>query len=444
MMSAQNRNTKKSEQTGLTPFFDFDEAKQTPVEEQQSVLQTVPQEPISVTELTFRLKELIELNFVNIEVVGQISNLTQPRSGHIYLTLKDEESQLPAVIWKSTVSKFRFKIQDGMEVICRGRLDVYPPQGKYQMIVSGLEPKGMGSLELAFRQLHDKLSALGFFEPSHKKPLPRVIQNVALITSPSGAAVRDFLQVLGRRTKRVNVLIIPVRVQGDGAAREIAEAVQRVHRIALQRPVDCIVVTRGGGSREDLWAFNEEILIRSIAASKIPVVSGVGHEIDVTLCDLAADVRALTPSEAAERIAPEDAELSRGLLQIQRQLDDLWEKRLRFCRDRLSFLEKQSALVLPERIIENRRRAVDLFEERLERSIDYRIQAAVQKFGKTATALNALSPLSVLARGYSLTETETGHRIQNIDEIKNGDHIRTRLSNGILKSVVINTVAEIK
>jgi exodeoxyribonuclease VII large subunit len=435
-MFPQNRNSKKTEQTGLTPLFDFNEEKHTTNEKRTSVMQAASQKPISVTELTLHLKELIELNFDNIEVIGQISNLTQPRSGHIYLTLKDEESQLPAVIWKSTVSKLRFKIKDGMEVICRGRLDVYPPQGKYQMIVSGLEPKGIGSLELAFRQLYDKLAATGIFETNRKKPLPKVIQNVALITSPSGAAIRDFLQILGRRTKRVNVLIIPVRVQGDGAAQEIAEAVQTVHRIALQRPVDCIVVTRGGGSREDLWAFNEEVLVRSIAASKIPVISGVGHEIDVTLCDLAADIRALTPSEAAERIAPEDTELSRNLLQIQRQLDDMLEKRLRFCRDRLLFLEKQSALVLPERIIENRRRAVDVFDERLERSIDYRIQNAAQKFSKTAAALEALSPLSILARGYSLTETENGQRIQNINEVRNGNIIRTRLANGILKSIV--------
>jgi exodeoxyribonuclease VII large subunit len=435
-MFSQNRNTKKSGQTGLTPLFDFNEEKQTTAEKQASVAKTVAQEPMSVTELTLRLKEFIELNFSNIEVIGQISNLTQPRSGHVYLTLKDEESQLPAVIWKSTVSKLRFKIKDGMEVICRGRLDVYPPQGKYQMIVSGLEPKGIGSLELAFRQLYDKLAATGIFETRRKKPLPKVIQNIALITSPSGAAIRDFLQVLGRRTKRVNVLIIPVRVQGDGAAQEMAEAVQTVHRIALQQPVDCIVVTRGGGSREDLWAFNEEILVRSIAASKIPVISGVGHEIDVTLCDLAADVRALTPSEAAERIAPEDNELSRILFQIQRQLNDMLAKRLRFCRDRLSFLEKQSVLILPEQIIENRRRAVDLFEEQLERSIDYRLQNAVQNFSKTAAALNALSPLAVLARGYSLTETENGRRIQNINEVRNGDSIRTRLANGVLKSVV--------
>jgi exodeoxyribonuclease VII large subunit len=438
-MFSQNRNTKKTEQTGLTPLFDFNEEKQAAAGKRTSVTKTVPQEPISVTELTLHLKELIELNFSNIEVIGQISNWTQPRSGHVYLTLKDEESQLPAVIWKSTISKIRFKIKDGMEVICRGRLDVYPPQGKYQMIVSGLEPKGIGSLELAFRQLYDKLAATGIFETIRKKPLPPIIQNVALITSPSGAAIRDFLQVLGRRTKRVNVLIIPVRVQGDGAALEIAEAVQTVHRVALQQPVDCIVVTRGGGSREDLWTFNEEILVRSIAASKIPVISGVGHEIDVTLCDLVADIRALTPSEAAERIAPEDAELSRGLLQIQRQLDDMLEKRLQFCRNRLSFLEKQSAQILPERIIDNRRRAVDLFEERLERSVDYHLQTAVQKFSKAAAALDALSPLAVLARGYSLTETENGRRIQKINEVRNGDSIRTRLANGILKSVVTGT-----
>jgi exodeoxyribonuclease VII large subunit len=433
--------SKKPAEPLSTPLFDHTDTEpvpQPPTERTRKPVEEPPtREPLSVTDLTHRVKELIEFNFRDIEVVGQVSNLTQPRSGHIYLTLKDENAQLPAVIWKSSVSKFRFKIKDGMEVVCRGRLDVYPPHGKYQMIVNELVPKGIGSLELAFRQLHDQLSEAGLFDPSRKKRLPRMIRQVALITSPSGAAIHDFLQVLARRTKRVDILIVPVRVQGDGASQEIAKAIRTVHRIASKKPIDCIVITRGGGSREDLWAFNEEVLVRAVAASRIPVVSGVGHEVDVTLCDLAADVRALTPSEAAERIAPEDAELSRYLLQLQRQLDDRLEKRVRFCREHLKFIEKQSILAFPERIIENRRRKIDLYEERLERAIDHRLQRSQQQLSQAAASLEALSPLAVLSRGYSLTENKDGHKIRNAHDVQKGERIRTRLLNGYLESVVV-------
>jgi exodeoxyribonuclease VII large subunit len=414
-----------------TPLFELIE------DEPASAAVTVAPQPLSVTELTFNIKSKIESNFSNVWIVGQVSNLSLPRSGHVYLTLKDENAQLPAVVWKSTMSKLRFRIKDGMEIVCRGRLDVYPPQGKYQMIVSEMDPKGIGSLEFAFRQLHERLSAAGLFEPSRKKPLPKMIQNVAVITSLSGAAIRDFLQVLGRRTRRVNVLILPVTVQGGGAAQEIADAIRTVHRIARDRPVDCIVVTRGGGSTEDLWAFNEEVLVRAVAASRIPVVSGVGHEIDVTLCDLAADVRALTPSEAAERIAPEDGELLRRLRQIEQRLEDLLEKRFRISRDRLHFLERHPVLIRPERIIEDRRRNVDLFEERLEHLIDRRIQIATEKLTLATASLEALSPLAILARGYSLTETADGKRLRSIREINNHDKIRTRVIDGFFESIVI-------
>lgn len=397
--------------------------------------------PMTITELTMNVKGLMERQFRDIWVVGQISNLSLPRSGHVYLTLKDEGAQLPAVLWKSTASRLQFKLNDGMEVLCRGRLDVYPPQGKYQMIVSELEPKGIGSLELAFRQLHDKLAKEGLFDPARKKPLPRWIRRIALITSSSGAAVRDFLQVLGRRTNRIDVLLVPVRVQGEGASEEVARAIQTVNRMAMvdgeqAQSIDCIIVTRGGGSIEDLWAFNEEPLVRAVAASRIPVVSGVGHEIDISLCDLAADVRALTPSEAAERIAPEDAELSRILLQFHRQLDDSMEKRLRLCRERLRFIEQHPVFARPERIIEDRRRNVDLLEERLDRMWDRKYQNDSQRWANLAASLDALSPLAVLARGYCITENATGKRITGLSDVDLGDEIRTRFADGYITSIV--------
>lgn len=406
--------------------------------ETEAVPETPPPvaRPLSVTELTVKVKGTLESNFNNVWVVGEISNLSLPRSGHVYLTLKDQGAQLPAVVWKTAASKLRFKLTDGMELIVRGRLDVYPPQGKYQLIVSQLEPKGVGALELAFRQLHDRLEREGLFALQRKKPLPRAIRNVALITSPSGAAARDFLQVLQRRTRLIDVLFLPVAVQGAGAAEEIAGALRTVHHIARHRPIDCIVVTRGGGSMEDLWAFNEEVLVRAVAGSSIPVVSGVGHEIDVTLCDLAADVRALTPSEAAERVAPDDAGRIRELLQYRVRLDDSVEKFYHLARERFRFVENHSVFVRPERLVEDKRRSVDMLEEKLDRVMDRRLETATQKLEKTAAALETLSPLAVLSRGYSLTETIDGGRVGRIDQLQAGDRMRTRLADGIVESLV--------
>ena len=419
-----------------TPLFDHYEknAAQISSDRPQSSA-TSPAVPLTVFELTRQVKGQLETNFSDFRVVGQVSNLSRAGSGHVYFTLKDENAQLPAVLWKSAAAKLRFKLTAGLEVVCRGRLDVYPPQGKYQMIVSEVEPQGIGALELAFRQQYEKLAAEGLFDKARKKPLPKFVQNVAVITSPSGAAVRDFLQVLGRRTRRVDVLIVPVRVQGEGAAREIAEAIQTVHRIAKTRPMDCIVITRGGGSVEDLWAFNEEILVRAVASSTIPIVSGVGHEIDVTLCDSAADVRALTPSEAAERIATEDAALASVLEMLRRRLDDVLTKRVQNSRDRLRYFENHPALSRPKRMIENRRYAVDLCEERLDRAVDSRLQLSAEKLAQAAATLDSRNPLSVLARGYSITETASGTRVQHPDEITSGDLLRTRLAGGVVESI---------
>ena len=257
---------------------------------------------LSVGELTLRVKNLLESEFAEVWVAGEIADLARPRSGHCYLTLKDEQAQLPAVIWRSTAARLRFDLYDGLEVLCHGSLTVYPPHGRYQLVIQEIHPKGIGALELALRQLHARLAAEGLFAPERKRPLPRFARRIAVVTSPTGAALRDFLEVLRRRWRGADVLVIPVRVQGEGTAEEIAAAIGLANRFA--EPVDCLVVTRGGGSLEDLWAFNEEIVVRAIHASRVPVVSAIGHEIDVTLSDLVADVRALTPSEAAELVGP--------------------------------------------------------------------------------------------------------------------------------------------
>ncbi|MCL2622825.1 MAG: exodeoxyribonuclease VII large subunit [Planctomycetaceae bacterium] len=210
-------------------------------------------EPLTIGDLTLLIKGTLDMTFADVWVVGEISNLSRPRSGHCYLTLKDETAQLPAVVWRSSASRIRFDLTDGQLVVCHGRIDVYPPQGKYQLVIDTMEPLGVGGLELAFRQLHAKLEAEGLFAPERKRPIPKSVRRVAVVTSPTGAAVRDFLQVIARRTQRIDVLIVPVRVQGDGASTEIAAAINRLHRQPTEKPIDCIVVTRGGGSLEDLW-----------------------------------------------------------------------------------------------------------------------------------------------------------------------------------------------
>src|SRR5262249_43631534 len=249
----------------------------------------------SVGELTAEVKALLEEGFASVWVAGEVSNLARPNSGHLYLSLKDGQSQLRAVIWRGIALRLRFDPRDGLEVIVRGRLTVYPPRGDYQLVIEELHPKGIGARELALRQLCERLFGMGYFDPKRKKVLPRFPRRVALVTSPSGAAVRDMLEILGRRWRATKVWVCPVRVQGDGAAEEIAAAIRRVNRLG---GVDVLIVGRGGGSTEDLWAFNEEIVAHAIYESRIPVVSAGGDEIDGTGGGRGADKRALAPREA--------------------------------------------------------------------------------------------------------------------------------------------------
>ena len=438
--------------TNTTPFFDFDStlaklknlaSEVTPPQSDTATSsassaafdQAEPLSvPLSVSELTQQVQTHMESQFESVWVVGQISNLTYHRSGHIYLTLKDAGSQLPAIVWKSSASRIKFTLKDGMEIVCRGRLSVYVPHGKYQLLIEDLQPKGIGPLELAFLQLRDKLASEGLFDSARKRRLQHSIRRVAVITSPSGAAVKDFLQILTRRTKLIDVLILPAKVQGDGAAAEIASAIRRVNQLNTQSNIDCIVLTRGGGSMEDLWAFNEEVLVRSVAASAIPIVSAVGHEVDVTLCDFAADVRAATPSEAAERISREDTDRHRELRQTHRRLNDLIERRLRIASERLHSLVQHPILRRPEQVLEGRRYMLGLQEERLDRLMTSRMRLLRDHLSKIAASLNALSPLSILGRGYTLTENVEGRVIRRADDLQAGDLIRTRFADGVVES----------
>jgi exodeoxyribonuclease VII large subunit len=391
--------------------------------------------PLSVSELSAQIKDLVEEGFPSVWVSGEISNLSRPSSGHIYLTLKDEAAQLRACMWRGNAQRVRFDIYDGLEVICRGHLEVYAPRGQYQLIIQSLEPRGVGALELALRQLRDRLGREGLFDPARKRPLPPFVRQIAVVTSPTGAAIRDFLQVLGRRWRGADVLILPVRVQGEGSALEIAAAIETANR--LNQPIDCLVVTRGGGSLEDLWSFNEEPVVRAIAASRIPVISAIGHEIDVTLSDLAADVRALTPSEAAELVAPAAEELAAGLRQIQKRLNAGLRLHATAARSHLDSIARHHAFRRPYQRIFDLSRRLDEWEARSKRAIRQRMTLSRQHLETLSARLDSLSPLAVLRRGYSITERMSdGRLIHSAAEIQPREEILTRFALGRARSRV--------
>jgi exodeoxyribonuclease VII large subunit len=388
----------------------------------------------SVAELTREVKDLLEEGFSSVWVAGEVSNLARPNSGHVYLALKDGDAQLRAVIWRGIALRLRFDPHDGLEVIVRGRMTVYPPRGDYQLVIEELHPKGVGARDLALRQLRQKLLERGWFDPKRKKPLPRFPRRIALVTSPTGAAVRDMLEILGRRWSGAEVWVCPVRVQGDGAAAEIAAAVRRVNRVG---GVDVMIVGRGGGSAEDLWAFNEEIVADAIHESRIPVVSAVGHEIDVTIADLVADRRALTPSEAAELVAPSRDELVEGLRGLETRLRDLMSAQLRQAWQRWEDLAERPALRRPRERVHELERRLDEWDERLTRALRQRLESARQTVEATAARLESLSPLNVLSRGYSLTRTETEHVVvRNAEQVRPGDRLETIVQHGRIYSRV--------
>ena len=400
---------------------------------------------MTVGELTALLKAVVETTFTEVALVGEISNFVRSKPGHCYLTLKDETAQIQAVLWRGTAARVKFDLRNGLSVVCRGRLEVYPPQGRYQLIINSVEPIGVGTLELAFRQLHEKLEKEGLFRPSRKKPVPPHPRRVGLVTSATGAAIRDFLNILRRRSRRVGVLIFPVQVQGTGASNEIARAIeilsaQCADPSEARNQLDAIVLLRGGGSMEDLWAFNEERTVRAVAASRLPIVTGIGHEIDVTLADLAADLHALTPSDAAARLIPDDRQTEDRLQETGLRLDRSMVRRLQLASDRLTNLERCRVFDSPaDRILGSRRMALDMLDGRMERSGKTLLERRHAALAERAARLEALSPLGVLARGYSLTETEEGRLVRAVGEVTPGTRIVTRLADGSILSRVEET-----
>jgi exodeoxyribonuclease VII large subunit len=393
------------------------------------------EEILSVSQLSARLKGVMEENFPSVWVAGEISNYSQPQSGHCYFTLKDDGAQLRAVMWRNTAARLKLALHDGIEVVCRGRLDLYPPRGSYQLVVDELQPKGMGALELALRQRREKLAAEGLFDSVRKRRLPTFPRRIGVVTSPTGAAIRDFLQVMHRRWRGVEVLIFPARVQGDGAAEEIVAGIRAANKV--QPKIDVLVVTRGGGSLEDLWCFNEESVVRAIAASKVPTISGIGHEIDVTLADLVADVRALTPSEAAERVVPSAADLNDAVRSLQHRLNTALATLLAHARHRLDALASRPSLCRPLEAIHLRGRRLDELALRLKSASQGMLRDRRSALETMAGKLESLSPLGVLGRGYSLTFREGGSKlITSTEKLKAGQRIVTRFLQGTAVSVV--------
>ena len=394
----------------------------------------LPADVLTVGDLTRRIRACLEDAFDHVTVVGELSNVARPRSGHVYLTLKDADAQLAAVIWRSTAARLRFDLEDGMEVIAAGTLTVYEPRGRYQIIVSSIKPKGMGALQLAFLQLRDKLDKEGLFDPDAKTPLPYLPACVGVVTSATGAAIHDILTVIGRRFPPAHVVLRPVRVQGAGAAAEIAQAIGELNTWG---GADVLIVGRGGGSLEDLWAFNEEIVARAIFASDVPIISAVGHEIDVTIADLVADRRALTPSEAAELVLPRYDDTVATLDSRRDRLAAALRAQFELARARLERLRASYAFRAPlDRVRLHEQRLDDLANAAtlaLRRTVESRRERLATAHGR----LHALSPLRVLERGYSITrDADSGQVLRRAADAAPGTAIDTILHQGRLRSRV--------
>lgn len=384
---------------------------------------------LTVTELNNAIKTLLDREpmLADVCVRGELSNYKIYPSGHHYFTLKDAESSLKCVMFKGSASKLRFRPESGMGVTAFGRVSVYPRDGAYQLYCTALQPEGTGDLQVAFEQLKAKLSAEGLFDREHKKPLPAFPEKIAIITSSAGAAVHDMIRILGHRWPMTKVLLLPVRVQGVEAPPEIAGAIRYANEFHV---ADLIITGRGGGSIEDLWAFNDERVARAIYASEIPVISAVGHEPDVTISDYVADRRASTPSNAAEIAVPDWHEMRDVLDGYSIRSRQAMQKKLTQLSQRLDAIAEKRVLTDPGVYIDNRRMELDHMRDRLGAAAERRLASGKQDFVRLAAALDAMSPLRVLTRGYSLTQDAQGHTVRSAAQLKTGDRVRLRFAEG--------------
>jgi len=393
---------------------------------------------ITITQLNRYVKTLLEgdRNVAAVYIGGEISNFTNHyKSGHLYMSLKDENALVRAVMFRGAASKLTFTPENGMKVIVKARVSLYEKDGSYQLYIDAMQPDGVGSLQIAFEQLKKKLAAEGLFDEARKRPLPRYPRTVGVITSPTGAAVRDILNVLGRRYPLAKVLFAPVLVQGDGAPPQIVDAIARVAAIP---DVDVIIVGRGGGSLEELWAFNDERVARAVAGCPVPIISAVGHETDFTICDFAADLRAPTPSAAAELAVPDAAALMRTLSTVKDRSEQLCRRALEREQHRLKMLGDKRCLRSPLFYVEERQMRLDMLTRALTSSSSSQLQRAAGRLAASAAKLDALSPLKVLGRGYAIPYKERSV-VKSVTDVQVGDRLAIRLCDGELACTVEET-----
>lgn len=390
---------------------------------------------IAVSQVNEYIKFLLDRDelLANLCVRGEISNYKVYPSGHHYFTLKDAEGALRCVMFRSSAQRLRFKPENGMQVVAYGRVTVFPRDGAYQLYCSAMTADGAGDLYIAFEQLKEKLSKEGLFDPAHKKTLPKYPHTIAIITSAAGAAIMDMLRILAKRYPLAKVKLLPVRVQGVEAPAEIAGAIRYANRYQV---ADLIITGRGGGSMEDLWAFNDERVARAIFDSEIPVISAVGHEPDVTISDYVADLRAATPSNAAELAMPDQQELRKKLSLLEMSMQQSVQKTLKLSRQRLNSLAEKRVLQNPLNYVEDRRVLLDFLSTRLQAAGQKTLHEKKQRFVRLTAALDAMSPLKVLSRGYSMVTDESGKLVTSASTVRLGQRIHISLRSGCLAADV--------
>jgi exodeoxyribonuclease VII large subunit len=410
----------------------------------QALFDETERRPLTVSQLTNSIRSALEARFQAVWVEGEISNFKDHSSGHWYFTLKDENAQLRAKCFRSTNTRIRFRPANGLKVRARGKLSVYAPRGEYELVVDALDPVGAGALRVAFEQLRDRLQKEGLFAKELKRPLPVFPRRVGIVTSPTGAAIRDILNVISRRTRTVHVLFSPAKVQGDLAGPDIGRAIRLInqyHERALGEGrhadlVDVLIVGRGGGSTEDLWAFNTEEVARAIRNSAIPVISAVGHETDVTIADFVADVRAATPSAAAEIVAAREDQICSTLERMGRQLVRLTKFQVINLRARVQEQALSHAFDEVKSRLANARSRLDAAVNACDGAMEVKLQDGRERLALAAASLDALSPLGVLQRGYAIAQDPSGKLIRDAATVAAGDAVHVRLEKGALRTRV--------
>lgn len=393
---------------------------------------SVSEGSVSVSRLVYLLKELVEDNFVQVMVTGEIANFSAPSSGHYYFGLKDDQAQLRSVMFRSSNRILNFTPENGMQVVCTGHVSLYQQRGELQLVVDSMKPLGVGNWQLAFEKLKAKLDAEGLFNAAHKQALPSFPCTIGVVTSPTGAAIHDILNVLRRRGAGLRVLLCPVRVQGDGSAGEIAQAIADLNQ---NGQADVLIVGRGGGSPEDLWAFNEEVVARAVFASRIPVISAVGHEVDVTISDLVADLRAPTPSAAAEVVVQGRQELERHVDHLIMRLSGQMQGRMLLLKERLYGLQRRLRSPVDE--LQRKSNILEQTLKRLRLAMQKRLDVAANRLGLAARHLDALSPLATLDRGYAIAfNKQTQVAVRDAGTLHKGDRLSIRFATGSVTALV--------